>query len=146
MASISGGQPDAAIDQGTAPTGAKDRLTRAAGGAWQRGKASARRAGRKTVGGAAALGRNAMARPLCVALGAFVTGAAAGALLPRSKGEQQLMRGLGRRISSLGHDQANRAIAALRSRAEDMRRQAMTKVGAAVLDKILPATATAPAG
>ena len=94
---------------------------------------------RYPVHGVAALGRIVTARPFPVAACAIATGATLGALLPRSPLERRLLRRVGQGANLLANKLANRAVVAARHRAEVVRDRAISKVGEAVLEQVLPA-------
>ena len=80
------------------------------------------------------------ASPLAAVAGGVAVGAALGMLLPRSRREQELLAGVGQKVTDAAREAADSAVEAGRQQVNEIKQNAMSKVGEAVVGAVISST------
>ena len=77
------------------------------------------------------------ASPLVAVAGGVAVGAALGMLLPRSRREQELLASVGQKVTDAAREAADSAVEAGRQQVNEIKQNAMSKVGEAVVGAVI---------
>ena len=77
------------------------------------------------------------ASPLVAVAGGVAVGAALGMLLPRSRREQELLASVGQKVTDAAREAADSAVEAGRQQVNEIKHNAMSKVGDAVVGAVI---------
>lgn len=77
------------------------------------------------------------ASPLAAVAGGVAVGAALGILLPRSQREKELLAGVGQKVTDAAREAADTAVEAGRQQVNEIKQNAMSKVGEAVVGAVI---------